>query len=181
MTYDNNFYLSAFLENNRVVMNQIYTEVYPRLKNHILRNSGSEDQVWDVYAKGLEVLLLKIRSGELSLTVPLPHFLFGICKMIWLGELRKKKTNLTIFGDQTYISDHDIEQGIIELEQVTLFKEKFKELGKRCQELLEARFQKLSYDKIAESLGYPNAGNARVRYFQCKKQLIYKIKNDPRF
>ena len=70
-----------------------------------------------------------------------------------------------------FINDTDGEENILNEKQKTLM-ESLKELGDPCKSILMYfYYEQFSMEKIAETLGYTNADNAKNQKYKCLKRL----------
>ena len=60
------------------------------VRHHILKNSGSEADVSDVFQETIITLYNQISGNELKLTTDLKGYFFSIARNIWSRHLRKK-------------------------------------------------------------------------------------------
>ncbi len=65
--------------------------IFQFVKNHVLKNSGSTDDVSDVFQDSIIVLYNQITEGNLNLTTDLKGYFFGIARNVWNAHLRKKQ------------------------------------------------------------------------------------------
>ena len=57
------------------------------------RNSGSQDDVSDVFQDSIIVLYKQITEENLNLTTDLKGYFFGIARNVWSAQLRKNQRN----------------------------------------------------------------------------------------
>ncbi len=176
-------YIKGLLTNDSSIIREIYSEYYPSIVALVKKNKiGNEDDAWGIFQEALALILVKAREPNFELTSSFFSFFYGICKFLWKNESKKKyRTEVTFEDDSTYINEVNIETVIHESNQMNLYREKFKELGERCQKLLELRFGRISFKEIVKIMGYANENAAKQQGFKCKQQLIKKIKADNRY
>ena len=61
------------------------------LRNHVLNNSGSDEDVSDVFQDTIIILYKQISEDNLNLTTDLKGYFFGIARNVWSAQLRKKQ------------------------------------------------------------------------------------------
>ena len=83
-------YITALLQNNTVLVKEIYDLFSGKVKSYIIQNSGSEDDAADIFQEALVDIYQQARYKNLQLTCPFEAFLLLICKRKWLNELKKK-------------------------------------------------------------------------------------------
>ena len=90
-----------------VILNWLYDNYFAAVKNHVLRNSGSDDDVSDVFQDSIIVLYKQITEENLNLTTDLKGYFFGIARNVWSAQLRKNQKNTELDID---IPDDDPEE-----------------------------------------------------------------------
>src|SRR6218665_738009 len=83
-------YIEGLLENNNLVVKEIYQRFAGKIKYHILQNSGSEDDAADIFRESIMDIYNQGKYKNLQLTCPFEPFLLLICKRKWLNELKKR-------------------------------------------------------------------------------------------
>ncbi len=183
MAKQDNDYIKGLLTNDRKVIQEIYDKTYPGIVSLVKKNSGVEDDAWDMFQEGLILILKKVREPNFNLSSSFFSFFYGICYNLWRNELQKKRrTEVTLVDDNKYIVDDNIEDTMHKASQLSLYKEKFLGLGARCQELLKLHLEKrLKLKEIAKTMGYANENVVKQQKHKCQQQLILKIKADMRY
>ena len=69
---------------------QIYRNYYRMVAGMIQKNSGSEEEIEDVFQETLFILVKKLRQPDFKLTAKLGTFLYSISRNLWLQKLQKK-------------------------------------------------------------------------------------------
>ena len=176
-------YLLGLKKQREEVLREIYDNYFPGIKNHVINNSGSDEDAEDVFHDALIVIYRKVKNDSLELTSSFHTFLFAICKNLWLKKLKRKKrkSGVTIEDAEVLTILNDSEQEIETTERFALYREKFQLLGEDCQKLLLLYFERKNMEEIAEAMGFGSEGYARKRKFQCKDKLTKLIKADERF
>ncbi len=180
MPEDNQFYLTVF-ENNWEAARKIEQAVLPGLTRFISNNSGTKEDAHEIYTEAMGTAFVKYHNKKLNLYKPLPNFIFGIARNLWLKRLEKRKRKFMDLQDEGYIDDVDIEGAIVEHEMRQLFLDKMKKIGDACRKLLELKLDGFKGKEIAKKLGYANEETVRSRQYTCKKKLFEMIKKDSRY
>ena len=160
------------------ILNYVYEHYYPTVKNHVLKNSGSDYDVSDVLQESIIALYKQVILPEFNLTTDLKGFFFGILRNIWNAQLRKIK--MTGGLDIDAITDADTEDFADPvLERVVSVA--FLELKLDCQTMLRLFSEGLTYEQIAIKMKLKNESYARRKKYLCKEALIEIIKEYPEF
>ena len=160
------------------VLSYLYDHYYPTVKNHVLKNSGSNDDVSDVFQDSIIALYQQVSENGFTLTSDLKGYFFGITRNIWNAQLRQKKrvSELTFDiaeeDDSDYLSDTALEK---------ILSRSYLKLKPDCQTILTLFYDGFSYEEIAVRMNLKNETYARRKKYLCKEALIVIIKNDPEY
>jgi RNA polymerase sigma factor (sigma-70 family) len=160
-----------------VVLNWLYDNYFAAVKNHVLRNSGSNEDVSDVFQDSIIVLYKQITEGNLNLTTDLKGYFFGIARNVWSSQLRKIQKNTELDID---IPDEDTDDtGDPLLERVV--SRAFQKLKPDQQLILSLFSDGHSYEEIAIQMNLKNETYARRKKYVCKEALLDLVKEDPEY
>ena len=182
--HEDHLYVEALLKNDSRVLSKIYEKYSYKIVSYVKKNSGNSDDAQDIIQEVLVTIYHQAKEKNFILTCPFDAYFYLLCKRKWLNELKKRgKNKVTILEDNTSITEEQ-EQQVEETEifelQHQLFELKFKELGKKCQELLKTSFKIKSMEKAAEILGV-TYGYARKKKSECMKKLTLLVKNSKEY
>jgi len=163
-------------ENNTI--KYLYESYFDTVKSHIIKNTGSEDDAYDVFQDALMVLFKKIQANNFELTSDLKAYVFGISRNLWNNQLRKKKKETSIIADVA--DDFDLEK-ILDTPIEQIVQRSFLKLSPECQEVLSLFMEGQTYEKIASEMNYKSSTYARRKKYLCKESLMKIIKSDPEF
>jgi RNA polymerase sigma factor (sigma-70 family) len=159
-------------------LNWLYDHYLPTVRNHVLKNSGSEADVSDVFQESVITLYRQISENVLTLTSDLKGYFFGIARNIWSTQLRLKKRNIQInadFADNSEIEDLDVP--ILE----RLIVRAFQKLKPDAQTILTLFSEGCSYEEIAVKMNLKNETYARRKKYLSKEALMVLLKEDPEY
>lgn len=160
------------------ILNWLYDNYLQIVRHHVIMNSGSEDDVADVFQESIIVLYRRITKGKLSLSTDLKGFFFGIARNIWKAQLRHKCRITRIDSD------------IAEDPSVDLFEDQalerivaraFGKLKPDAQMILKLYSEGLTFSEIANRMDLKNEVYARRKKYLSKEALISLIKKDPEY
>ncbi|WP_108802297.1 RNA polymerase sigma factor [Aquimarina sp. Aq107] len=177
-------YIQALLDNDSMVLKEMYQKFAPKVVNYIKKNSGDESNAQDIIQETLITIYNQAREKKLILTCPFDAYFFLLCKRKWLNELKKNSLNkVTINEEVVSINDESlqyVEETLIFEAKNALFTEIFNELGNACKELLKATFTIKSMEKVAEKLGQ-SYGYVRKKKSLCIGQLTKMMQSSPKY
>jgi len=166
--------------NDNAILQFIYRKYFPKIKFHILKNGGKDDEAKDVFQEAIILIYKKIKNNSLDLTCSFKTYLFSVCRYLWLKQLKEKKyLRAANYNGMEYVDvEDDMEELYYENERFKLYQHHFNLMGKDCQKVLELFLKKIPLREIAEIMGYSSEKYAKKRKYQCKELLIKSIQND---
>jgi RNA polymerase sigma factor (sigma-70 family) len=186
MQHPDQKYVEALLNNDPLVLEELYEKFSGKIKWMILQNSGTETDAADIFQDALMSIYNKAKTGEFELTCPMEAFLYLICKNKWLNVLNKRKTQKVTNTDTegfNYIGEDSFrlaEDCVMHQERSALLAEKLSEMGESCKNLLKLSWSGLSMDEVAKRLKVSYA-YARKKKSECMAKLITLVKQSPKF
>lgn len=160
------------------VLNWLYDTYFQQVKKHVLSNSGSIEDVSDVFQDSIIVLYKQITEGRFNLTTDLKGYFFSIARNVWSAQLRKKQKT------------SELEFDIAEEEEVDLIHDPtlervvsraFSKLKPDQQMVLKLFSEGSSYEAIAEKMGFKNEEYARRKKYLCKEAVLELMSEDPEY
>ena len=179
----NKKYLDGILNNDRLIMKEIYQQFFPGILNFVENNSGKRIDAEDVFQDALVSIFRRLKAGTLEIKHGFYTYLYAVCKRIWYKKL--KKTNWNVTSDENLeLSDSDenrITAAIERTEKYELFYSKLLQLGEDCQRVLKLHFAKKNFKEIAEAMQFKSEEYARRKKYLCKNELTKLIRADIRY
>lgn len=174
-------FIRGVLSNDSAVLVELYRRFLPVVYGMVRRNNGTFEDAKDVFQEGLVVLFHHAARPGFQLTAPFQSYLTGICRFIWLRQLKKNaRTEVTFAPEERLDVDADLERSIFESEKRMLYQEKFAQLGDDCRQLLQRFFDREPLSSIADDMGY-TTDYVKKKNKTCKEKLLNLIQKDPRF
>ena len=160
------------------ILNFLYDNYYPTVRNHVLKNSGSVEDASDVLQESIITLYKQVTLPEFKLSSDLKGYFFGIVRNIWNAQLRQKKPTTNLDDDLiNNAGNEDIADPVFE----RVVTNAFAKLKPDCQTMLRLFAEGLSYGEIAKKMGLKNETYARRKKYLCKEALIEIIKDYPEY
>jgi len=179
---NDDYFLKSLRNGDNKGIRKIYQDVFPKIKNYLLKKDGNEDQAKDIMQKALIQLSVRAQDKNFSISSSFEAYFMTICKNLWIREVKKQKKRVTNTTVLDLVSeDVDIANSTFEQEKWELFQEKLNQISENCRELLKLFFNKVSYKKIAVLKEYANENTVKQRIFKCKAKLKGSIQADARF
>ena len=101
-------------------------------------------------------------------------YLYGINRLLWKNELRKKQFNKELEWKDTLILSNE-ELGINEEkeEKLKALEKVLDEISKRCREIFNRFYsRKESMKDIAMAMGFSSVNSAKTQKYKCMEQAI---------
>lgn len=137
------------------------------IKNWIKANNGSNTEADDILQDGITILYKNLITAKTSLSTAPENYLMGICKNLWLTELRKQKkintASLEILQDDIVLIE--ISDDSKNLNQLPFI---LNQIGAKCSRLLKLfYFEKQNMEVIAKKLNFRNDKVAKAMKYKC--------------
>lgn len=175
-------YIVGLVNNDTVVINEIYKRCAAKVKSWITFNNGSEDDAGDIFQEALMDVYRQAKYKSLELTCPFEPYILLICKRKWLNELKKRsilpvtnsEEDLLHIGEDTFANADDLEK---QEAQSRLFFKCFEKLGERCKEIISWSMKGEAQEKVAETLGV-TYGYLRKKKSECMAALVKMVQSE---
>ncbi|KAA1247514.1 RNA polymerase sigma factor [Aquimarina sp. RZ0] len=173
--------LLTLKKSHNQALEKIYNEYRSSFLQFAKKYELDHDSVIDVYQDAFIALREHAIQGKLdNIKSSVKTYLFSIGKYMIYDLLRKQKKTIPYEHSVEFKETAD-EEFFFEEPELTskqqLLRQYFKNLGKRCQEMLTLFYYRgLTIDEITESLGYENKNVVKSQKSRCLKSLKELIK-----
>ena len=180
--HTNSSILKGIQNGDHHITKKFYKKNLPVLKKYMLRNSGNEDDVYDIFQDALLILLQKPALSLDQTQYSIHSYFFGICRNLWRKKLRENKK---LISSPTFLEDipyqgNDLISEIHYIEKQQLYLTHFRKLNPSNQRVLHLFFSGKTMREIASTMGYTEA-YVRKKKFEIKKKLLSMIEKDPKY
>lgn len=175
--------LEGFRKNDENILKEVYRDVFPKVRVHILKNSGNEAKAKDIFQEAFIACWQNVKNHKFDGTGSLEAYLFAIAKNKWTDHLRSARFRKTVHQDVIPLIDQKEEedQDNEAQNEQDIMKRALHQLGNGCKNLLTLfYFERKNMEEIAENLGI-GAASARNKKYRCMEQLralAQQIKNN---
>lgn len=172
--------LAGLKNGDRAVLTYIYKEVFPKVNNWILQNSGQKDDAYDIFQEVLESVLLNVNEVYKSFDGMIMH----MAKNKWIDRVRKNKTQSkvreAVSDRHSYSEDVENEYIVHEREYIKfkLLENSFAKLSETCQQLMTLIREGKKVGEIVELLAFKSANTLYRRKAACVERWSVLIKED---
>jgi RNA polymerase sigma factor (sigma-70 family) len=161
-----------------LVLKWLYDNYSPVVRNHVMKNSGSPEDVSDVFQDSIITLYKQITDDELNLTTDLKGYFFGIVRNVWNAQLRKKQRSIELDID---VPDEADPEGYGDPLLERVVSRAFEKLKPDQQLILRLFSDGHSYDEIAVRMNLKNELYARRKKYLSKEALLDLVKEDSEY
>jgi len=160
------------------ILNWLYDSYLHSIRNYVLKNSGTLEDVSDVFQESIIILYKQISEDSLNLTTDLKGYFFGIARNVWNALLRKKQKTIELEIDVSDEEDNEeLSRNILE----KILSKAFTKLKPDQQEILTLFSEGYSYEEIAKKMDLKNDVYARRKKYLSKEALLEIVKEDPEY
>jgi RNA polymerase sigma factor (sigma-70 family) len=163
------------LDNSDLAYRQLYKAHYTIIKQYVLKNSGSEDDVKDLFQEGIIALWDNIHAGKYQHNNEnmLHGYFRTICKFKWM-EILRNKGKFTALPDNEEFDievDENALNALIKKDEINEFDGIFSALSEKCRQILSLfYYEKKSMKEISEVTGYEVVSMRNEKY-KCIEKL----------
>jgi RNA polymerase sigma factor (sigma-70 family) len=185
-TYTDEQIQKGILRHDNLILSHIYKQYFFKVNAFVRKNSGTEDDVNDIFQEAIIVIYRKLKENDLLFeNRSFEVFLFSVCRFLWLKSLQKRKTEkekiIESLPFNSEIYDDDLSFVVEKNERFLLYQKHFKNISSDCQKILQMFFEKVPVKQIANVMGFKSEKYAKTRKYKCKELLIERIKQDPAY
>lgn len=159
-------------------LNWLYGNYLQSVRSYVLKNSGSAEDVSDVFQDSIIILYNQISENSLNLSSDLKGYFYGIARNVWNAQLRKKQRTTELDFD---LPDEDESEEINNQMLGKIISRAFQKLKPDEQMILNFFSEGRSYEEIAAKMNYKNEMYARRKKYLCKEALLELVKKDPEY
>ena len=183
-THADQQYVDALLNNDHLLIADIYKKFAPKVIGYIKKNSGDEAGARDIIQEAIMTIYDQAKTKGLTLTCPFDAYFFLICKRKWLNVLKKKKPEGVTINEEITSIDAQLQEQADETERfdakTSLFNEMLAAMGDKCRELIKLSFKIKSMEEVAAKLGVSYA-YARKKKSLCVGKLTEMVQGSAKY
>ena len=149
-------------------------KLYPRIEKLILSKGGTKADANDVFQEALIILNRNLEKSGFNLTASFYTYLYSVSRFIWKDQQNQfSKQELQDLKPEAISIFHSV----LEEQKYQVAETAFRELGERCQQLLQRFYLKnMSFKDIAKTMQFKSEKIAKNQKYKCLKKArdIYK-------
>lgn len=149
-------------------------KLYPRIERLILSKGGTKVDASDVFQEALIILNRNLEKSNFTLTSSFYTYLYSVSRFVW-KDTQKQFSKQELHDLNT--DEVSLFHNVLEEQKYQFAENAFRELGVRCQELLQRFYlKKMSFKDIAEVMQFKSEKIAKNQKYKClqKAKDIYR-------
>jgi RNA polymerase sigma factor (sigma-70 family) len=159
-------------------LNWLYDNYSQMVRNYVMKNSGTGEDVSDVFQDTIIILFKQISDQDLELTSDLKGYFFGIAKNVWNAHLRKKRKTTGLDIDlPDELTHEESDEPMFE----RIVSRAFQKLKPDDQLVLSLFADGCTYEEIARKMNLKSEIYARRKKYLSKEALIELVKKDQEY
>jgi len=179
--HPDNKYILYLLNNDHLGIQTIYDRYARKVVRLIMKNSGSDDDAYDILQEALVDIYHMARDRNFVLTTNFESFLLLVCKRKWLNQLKKNKVSGVTNAEEHVFdsiddSDRVYEEHLMQVEKENVVMELLETLGDRCKEIIKTCMTTKNQEQIADKMGISYA-YLRKKKSECMSKLGEIVKS----
>ena len=149
-------------------------KLFPRIQKLILSKGGTKADANDVFQEALIILNRNLEKSDFKLTSSFYTYLYSVSRFVWKDTQKQfsKQELHDLESEQVSILD-----AVLEEQKYRSAEHAFRELGERCQQLLQRFYiKKMTFKAIAELMQFKSEKVAKNQKYKClqKAKDIYR-------
>ena len=140
-------------------------KLYPRIEKLILSKGGTKADASDVFQDALIILNRNLEKSNFIITSSFYTYLYSVSRFVWKDT--QKQFSKQELHDLS-IDEVSIFHSVLEEQKYQFAESAFRELGVRCQQLLQRFYlKKMSFKDIAEVMQFKSEKIAKNQKYKC--------------
>ncbi len=177
-----------------VILEHLYKEYFPHVKNIIIKHGGNEQDAKDLFQEALIIIFNRLKNNDLVIKSSFYNYFIVLCKFIWFRQKNIKQSygstqdvnELSLPGQSYDETVQESPENAIYEEYLTnqfekIYQRHYRKLPGDCKRVIKMFFRKKSFKEIARRMNYTNEDYARRKKYLCMQQLTKMITRDPEY
>ena len=167
---------TTFVSKIELHIQRMYKTLLPKIASFILKNSGTKDDVKDIFQECMMKLVVKYKENPAFEIKDIDSYMMMACMNTWKTEATKRGKNIKIdiepFDDKlaVFANPYSI---LLKTQRSEIASKYLSKIGEKCKEMMYYyHFDKLSMREIAERLSFANENVAKTAHYKCKQKLV---------
>ncbi len=149
--YSDSDIIDGIRRQDNKILTYLYDSYYEVIRDHLKKNSGSDDDVYDVLQESVVILYKQVTGEGFKLTSDLKGYFFGIARNIWNAQLRYRSRITALEAEPADLAEAD-DFNKATLERIVT--RSFALLKEDCQMVLRTLQRRLQLRRDSTENGY---------------------------
>lgn len=157
--------------NSPGVLRTLYTQHFPTVRAHVLKNNGTLSDAEDLFQEAMAVLWLRVKDGTLRPGSDAGAFLFRVARNKWLDHLRSAGHRHMRVVPVEHMPEEAAEETSATEERIQRLTEVYAHMDERCRDVLgRFYFERQDLATIAAAMGVEEESIRTIKY-RCMMKL----------
>ncbi|RAJ17994.1 RNA polymerase sigma factor [Olleya aquimaris] len=142
--------------------------LYPKIEKLILSKGGKKADASDVFQEALIILNRNLEKADFKLTASFYTYLYSVSRFVW-KDMQNKFSTQELYD----LKDNEVSHfhHVLEEKKYRFAENAFRELGERCQQLLQLFYLKrIPFKEIAVTMQFKSEKIAKNQKYKCLKK-----------
>jgi DNA-directed RNA polymerase specialized sigma24 family protein len=155
--------------------------LWSNVQKYVLTHGGTTTDAEEVLQESIVRFIKKLMSDEsFEVEKTISSYVFGICKLTFLSNLKKSEKPISIDGANINVEDIvEVEEPLSFLQNEALYKLILDRSTDTCRQVLIYWSCNYKMTKIAELMDYKSEMMARKKKYECIQKIVDFIKTNP--
>lgn len=173
--------IDGLLQQEDAVINYLYEEVGPKVKQIIINAGGSSEEADDIFQEGIISCYVNIKTGKYQSlsSSKFTTYLTQVCKYKWYDVLKSANKSRKTSEMPDLPEDSGIEDALMDGERYAILHQLIDDLGQQCKDILHRFYWlKESIETISKDLKMVAASVKNGKYRCMQKLKESALKNE---
>lgn len=162
-------------------LNNLYTDVYPKVESFIVKNGGDEDEAADIFQDAVLIFYKQVKKEKFKEDNPISGFIFTVSRNLWYNRIKKKNRNNHLSEYEYELpNDKNVMDDLLTEERENKINQLLSYMEEKCRNILiYSIFHKFSMKEISKKMGFTSEDVAKTKNYKCKKKLMKVLQKHP--
>lgn len=192
--YSDKVILNGIRNRKDDVLEYLYRELFPHVKNTVARYGGDEQDARDIFQEALITIFKRISENKLVITSSFRSYFLAQCRFMWFHQnniklnyyseedIEEKNSSSPAVKNMLHDQDEDrLNQEYLASGYEKIYQKHYRKLPADCKKVIRMFYKKRAFSEIARKMNYATEDYARRKKYLCMQQLMKMIKQDPEY
>ncbi len=167
------------LGDDRKVIPLLYKKVLPQVEKYIKRNSGNNEDAFDVFQDALLIFYKQVIKNTFDAKYKVFGYLYRISINLWINKIKKDR-KIQLVEELPEPEPMEVKENFFALKNENVLESLFSGIGDKCVELLTySIYYNLLMEDIVIRMNFPSVSAVKMQQQRCKQKLMNEIEKNP--